>query len=97
MIKQLPQGKIIYCDRCEAQLGPFKHLTPLDDAAICKMLDGSGWRTGYGPSTGIETRRVQYCPNCVKLPVCRMCATVAREGDPDCSAHCSQEWKAAHA
>ena len=96
MIKRLQQGVLVYCDHCEAYFGPMEYPARIDDAAICTMLDGSGWRTGYGPSVGIETRRVQYCPNCVKLPACRMCATVAREGEPYCSDHCYREWRFAH-
>ena len=98
MIKRLPQGVCVYCDHCDAQMGPFTSLNQMDDEAICKMLDNSQWQTGDGP-----TRRVQYCPGCKQLiedgilRECKWCDAVTTPEQPFCSPLCQREWRDAHA
>lgn len=97
MIKRLPQGVMIYCDHCEAHLGPFEHLLMLDDDAICRMLANSHWRTGFGPSVGVAPKQMQYCTDCSPLPKCQMCVRVTRPGEAFCSDHCRDEYGREHA
>lgn len=99
MIKRLQKGVMIYCDHCEAHLGPFEHLSKISDDAICTMLTDSHWRTGSGPSVGVAPKQVQYCTDCKPLPKCKMCAITNKRtiaGEPFCSDHCYKEWRFAH-